>query len=301
MKQMKVLVTGSNGFVGKELVKELKRQEHNVEGFDRSDGKDILDLRQVKQAVKGKNAVYHLAAVLDETKPKQMLKVNVEGTENVVETAAKANVGQLIYLSSVGVHGNAGGKIDETAEIKPGTMYETSKARAEKIVWESQEMLPITIIRSALVLGPNQYWKNIVKLVGRGFPIIGGGKNHFQTIYINDLVSALVFVLGKRECFGERFIVAGEETPTLMQLYKMIQKELGVSEEPKTIPVWLGKVVAYASLVKARIGREKTVLLPQHVQRLVRERYYNTGKIRAAGWTPKYGTEMAIKETVREM
>tara|TARA_Y100000310_G_C20701495_1_gene830392 strand:- start:4591 stop:5484 length:894 start_codon:yes stop_codon:yes gene_type:complete len=295
---MKILVTGSSGFVGKLLIEELARLGHEVEGFDSSHGKNILNLTQVKQAVKGKQVVFHLAASLDETKPKEMLEVNVKGTENVVEASAKASVSQFVFLSTVGVHGNAT-KVNENSPLKPETMYEASKARAEKIVWESQEMLPITIVRSALVLGPNKYWAGIVKLAKKGFPLIGNGKNHFQTIYIKDLISALTFVLEKSSCFGEVFVVSGKEKPTLRELYSLIRKKIGLDGEVKTIPAWLGKVLSYIYLLKSKISGKPTVVLPQHVNRLVRERNYDTKKITLLGWDAKYSLEKAVEETIK--
>ncbi len=301
MIRMQILVTGSSGFVGKELVKELVRLGHEVEGFDASSGQDILDLGQLKKAVRGKQAVFHLAALLDETKPKEMIEINVKGTDNVVEASAKEGVEQLVYLSTAGVHALAKGKVSEKSEIAPETMYETSKARAEKIVWESQEMLPITIIRSALVLGPNDYWRGIAKLASKNFPLIGSGENHFQTIYIKDLVSALAFVLAREECFGEVYLAAGEEAPTLKKLYGMIREELGVQGEVKTIPLGLGKVLSIIYLLKSKLTGKKTVVLPQHVKRLVRERYYSTGKINSLGWKAATPLEKAVKETVTKL
>ncbi len=295
---MKILVTGSEGFVGKQLVSELKKKGHKVDGFDSALGNDILDLAQLKKVAKGKNAVFHLAAVLDETKPKQMLEVNVKGTENVVDASAKAGVEQLIYLSTVGVHARVKGLVDEHSAIEPETMYETTKARGEKIVWESQEMLPITILRSALVLGPNRYWKGIAKLAKKKFPLIGSGKNLFQTIYVKDLVSALLFVLGKSECSGETYIVAGKEKPTLKELYGLIKKELGFKGEVETIPVWLGKILSYIYLAVSKVTGKKTVVLPQHIQRLVRERNYSTVKISKLGWKPMFELKKAVFETV---
>jgi nucleoside-diphosphate-sugar epimerase len=301
MIRMQILVTGSSGFVGKALVKELVRLGHTVEGFDASSGQNILELGQLKKAVKGKNVVFHLAALLDETKSKQMIEINVNGTENVIEASAKEGIEQLIYLSTAGVHALAKGKVNEKSEIVPETRYETSKARAEKIVWESQEMLPITIIRSALILGPNNYWKGIAKLASKNFPIIGSGENHFQTIYINDLVSALTFVLAKEECFGEVYLAAGEDAPTLKKLYTMIREELGIKGEVKTIPLWVGKALAIVYLLKSKLTGKKTVVLPQHVKRLVRERYYSTEKIKAAGWKAKVGLEEAVQKTLKEL
>ncbi len=298
---MKILVTGSDGFVGRFLVKELGKKGHQVEGFDLSHGKNILKLDQLKKAVKGKNAVFHLAAMLDETKTKQMLKINVMGTENVVDASAKAGIEHFVYLSTVGVHANCKGIVKENSEICPETRYETSKARAEKIVWESQEMLPVTILRSALVFGPNQYWKGIVKLAKKNFPLIGNGNNKFQTIYAKDLVSSLLFVLGKEECFGETYIVAGSEKPKLNEVYGLIRKELGIKGVVKTIPSWFGIIIAYICLLKSKIAGGKTIILPQHVKRLVRERNYNTSKFESLGWKPKYSLQTAVKETVAEL
>jgi len=296
---VKILVTGSMGFVGSKLVKELERQGHKVEGFSKSTGGNVLDLAAVKKAVKGKQAVFHLAAVLDETSAKEMLDVNVRGTENVVDAAAKAGVEHFVYLSTVGVHGTNEMEIDENAALQPETMYEASKARAEKMVWESQEMLPITIIRSAMVMGNNEYWKGIVKLVKKGFPLIGSGNNSFQTIYLDDLVSALSFVLGKKECFGEVYVAAGGEKPTLKEIYGMIQKELGAKGKIKSVPVWTGKIFAYAAVLKSKFTGRKTIVLPQHVKRLVRERSYKTGKLQALGWKQRHSLEKAVKETVK--
>jgi nucleoside-diphosphate-sugar epimerase len=296
---MRILVTGSNGFIGRALVMELRKQGHSVEGFDSSNGQSVLDLRQVKRAVKGKHAVYHLAAVLDEARPMEMLEVNGKGTENVIEASAKMGVGHFIYLSTAGVHGSQAGRINESTALKPETRYEASKAMAEKIVWNSQEMLPITILRSALVLGPNEYWGGIIKLIKRGFPLIGSGENRFQTIYVKDLVSAMVFVLGKEECFGEVYLVAGAEAPKLRELYGLIQGELGVKRKQRSIPIWAGKILAYACLAKSKISGKRTIVLPQHVQRLVRNREYDTGKITALGWKPQYDLKSAVKETVK--
>jgi len=184
------------------LIKALKKKGHRVRDFDLDLGKDLLDKGQCEQACRGIDAVFHLAAVLDE-KSKQLLEVNVNGTENVLEAAAKQRCRQFVFLGTVGVNAGVKGEVDEESSFRPVTAYEKSKAQAEKIVWNSQEMLPVTIVRSALVLGPNKYWQGIVDLVRKGFPLIGGGKQVWQTVFVDDLVSALVFVLGKESCFGE--------------------------------------------------------------------------------------------------
>ncbi|MBN2066982.1 MAG: NAD(P)-dependent oxidoreductase [Candidatus Diapherotrites archaeon] len=290
---MNILVTGSNGFVGKRLVQALNRQGHNVKEFDLSLGNDITDLGQCKQAVKGIDVVYHLAAVLDEESA-QLEKANVKGTENILEAAAKQRCRQLIYLSTVGVHGNCKARVDEKASFAPVTNYEKSKAKAEQIAQEFQEMVPITVLRAALALGPNEYWKQIIKLVKKGFPLIGGGKQVWQTIYIDDLVDALLFVLGKEACFGETFIVAEQEQHSLRELYAEIQRQLGMEVKVKTVPVAMAKLGALLYKLKGR----KSIIKAEHIDRLARTRNYNTGKLNALGWKAKTEMQEAVKRTV---
>ena len=98
---MKIIVTGSSGFVGKALVEKLRKKGHEVKEFDLSKGDDLLNKQQVKQAVKGVQVVYHLAAILDEKSP--LLKgVNVKGTEILLEKAAKRlDPSKVIILKQV--------------------------------------------------------------------------------------------------------------------------------------------------------------------------------------------------------
>jgi UDP-glucose 4-epimerase len=264
-----------------------------VKEFDLSLGNDVLDKSQCEKACSCIDAVYHLAAVLDEKSP-MLWKVNVKGTENALEAAAKARVKQFIYMGTVGVHGGVKGTVDEKSEFKPVTKYEKSKAEAEKVVHEFHEMLPITVLRSALVLGPNGFWKQIVKLVKKGFPIIGGGKQAWQTIYVDDLVEALVFVLGKENCFGETFIVAEKGKHSLKELYEEMQAGLGLERKAKSFPACIARLGAF---LYALMGK-KTILTKEHVERLVRTRQYDTGKIEALGWKAKTSMHEAVEKTL---
>jgi UDP-glucose 4-epimerase len=193
--------------------------------------------------------------------------------------------------------GNIKGQANELTPLNPETNYEKSKAEAEKMVLGFKERIPVTVLRSALVLGPNEYWKKIVKLVGKGFPVIGSGENLFQVIYFKDLVSAIVFVLEKIPARGEVFIVAEEKGKTLKQLYELIQKELGIEKEIKTVPVWVGRLLGFFySLLESN-----SIVSNAHISRLIRERNYSIKKIKAMGWKPKYSTEQAVKETVKAL
>ena len=290
---MNILVTGSNGFVGKRLVQALRKRRHLVKEFDTAQDNDLLDKTQCTQACKGINVIFHLAAILDE-KSSLLEKVNVKGTENILEAAAKARCSRFIFLSTVGVNAGVKEIVSEKSLIEPITPYEKSKAKAENLVVEFQEMIPSTIIRSALVFGPNKYWQSIIKLAGKGFPVIGGGKQIWQTIYVDDLISALVFVLEKKECVGETFVVAEQDKPTLRQLYVEIRKGLNTSGKIKTMPKFVAKIVAV-------LKGNKGILTTQHIDRLTRTREYNTSKINSLGWKAKIEMKEAVGKTLKEL
>jgi len=256
----------------------------------------LLNKEHCIQACKGIDAVFHLAAILDE-KAGNLFEVNVVGTENILEAAAKQRCSQFVFLSTVGVNAGAKGVVDEEISLSPKTGYEKSKAEAEKIIWDAQEMLPITIVRSALVLGPNRYWEQIVKLVRKDFPLIGGGKQVWQTIFVDDLVDALVFVLGRDACLGEKFVVAEKEKHSLRDLYAAIQGELGINANIRTVAKWLAKIMALLLKLKG----EKSIVSGEYIDRLARERNYNTRKIEALGWKAKVGMKEAVRKTVADL
>ncbi|MFH1545160.1 MAG: NAD-dependent epimerase/dehydratase family protein [archaeon] len=293
---MKIMVTGSRGFIGKELVKELTKKNYFVKEFDLELGQDLLNEEEVRKAVNGIDVVIHLAALVDETAGKENLfRVNVKGTENLLEESAKAGVRRFIFLSTVGVMGDIKEKVNEEAAFNPKTDYEKSKAEAERKVNEFQEMIPVTILRSALVIGPNKYWKEIINLVEKGFPLIGNGKNKFQLVYYKDLVGAILFLLKRSQTENETFIVAEEEGKSLGEVYELIQKELGIKKEIKSVSPLKAKIMS--KLVKG-----KTPLLNSaYIDRLVRIRDYNTNKFNSLGWNAFVPTTAAIRETIREL
>ena len=299
---MKVLVTGSSGFIGSRLVEALKKKGHQVVPFDRSHGLDVTKARDVKKALQGCQGVIHLAAALDETLGKKKLyEVNFLGTRNLLEEAARQKVKRFVFLSTVGVMGDFKGQADETFPYNPKTAYEMTKAEAEQLVLEFQPVFPVIVLRSAMVYGPNSYWTSIIKLIKQGFPVIGKGKNKFQMIYVDDVVSALVFLLERKRAEGQTFIAAEDHPQDLNGVYRTVHRELGVKGKVKHLSLFLGRALANIMAWKTKISGKKTILLPAHVNRLIRVRHYNTTEIKKLGWKPKVSLEQGMKATVKAL
>ncbi len=288
---MKILVTGASGMVGSFLVAELENRGHVVKEFSIEQGKNVLNKTQVSVEMQNIDVVIHLAGIIEDNNPELWL-INVEGTKNVVEEAIKAQVKKVIFLSSTGVYGNNRNEINEESKISPKNNYEKSKIAGEKIVLSHQEELEVCVVRSALILGPNNYWKGLFKLVEKKYPLPCNGKNGFQVIYVKDLVDALITVMNNG-LSGETYLAAGEKGKTLNNFYEEIQNAMGMKKKVKHIPTLIALLVGKM--------RKMKLLTRENVRHLSKDRKYNTEKLEKLGWSAKYSMEKAIVETIEDI
>ena len=139
---MHVLVTGHRGGVGTEVARHLAGLGHDVTGFDRAGGDDVLDLAAVKRAAAGCQAIVHLAALAHDTagSPDQIMAVNVLGTWHVLLAAEAAGAHRVVYFSSAQVFGTAEAErlpdylpIDDAHPRRAMRPYGLSKCLAEDL------------------------------------------------------------------------------------------------------------------------------------------------------------------------
>ena len=109
---MRILVTGHRGNVGVPVARHLAGLGYDVAGFDRVDGKDLLDPGEVKSAAAGCAAVVHLGALAHDTagSPEQIMAINVLGTWHTLLAAEAAGAERVICFSSAQVFGTAEGE-----------------------------------------------------------------------------------------------------------------------------------------------------------------------------------------------
>ncbi len=288
---MNVLVTGSNGFVGRELVTQLKNLKYNVFEFDLIDKKDILNKEHLKEALNGIDWVFHIAAIVENNNPK-LWEINVTGTKNVIEEAAKAKVKKVIFLSTTGVYGKTKKLVNEKSDVKPENSYEKSKVEAEKIILEHQEEIKVCIARSAMVLGPNEYWKKTFQMLRKNYPLPCSGKNMFQIIYVKDLARALITIAQSGEN-GEIYLVAEKERNTLKNFCLDAKEILGKKRKIRYVPSFIA--IIFGKLLKIKI------LNKENIRHLSKQRKYDIEKIEKIGFKQKYSQKEAINETIEEI
>ncbi|WP_322766926.1 SDR family oxidoreductase [Frankia sp. Cr1] len=171
---MKVLVTGSEGYLGALVAPELMRAGHGVlgldtgyykfgwlyRGADRSPQTLDKDLRHVTiEDLAGVDAIVHMAELsndpLGELAPEVTYKVNHEGSVRLATLAKHAGVSRFVYMSSCSVYGVAAGlNVTETAVVNPQTPYARCKARVERDVASlAGEDFSPTFLRNATAYG----------------------------------------------------------------------------------------------------------------------------------------------------
>ena len=288
---MKILVSGSSGFVGQYLVSELKNQKHEVVEFDITKGKNILNDNHLQENLKQVDVVFHIAAIVENDNP-NLTKVNVEGTKKIITKAVENKVKKFIFLSSTGVYGFTKHVVDEKTPVHPENLYEKSKVEAENIVLSHQEEMQVCVLRSAMILGPNKYWSKMFRVLAKGLPLPTKGKNTFQIVFVKELVGALILLMKKGES-GEIYLVAGKEKLTLKGFCSEVKGQLRKKKKILTMP-------AFWALFLGKLLRVK-ILTRENIRHLSKERRYNTKKIEELGFKQKYTLKDAIIETIEDV
>lgn len=186
---MNILVTGSEGFVGSCLVPKLDNLGHTVITMDIKTIGDVRSIRQCYDFVRGVDAVVHLAALVDVQDsirmPEIYHKTNVVGTMNLLKVARFYNVKRFVYISSA-------------AAGNPISPYGIQKLTSEMYCdfYHKQHGMSVIALRPYNIYGPGNGKGVIDKWIetirSGGSPIIYGGKQIRDFIYIDDVISHIV-------------------------------------------------------------------------------------------------------------
>jgi len=218
---LKVVVTGANGFIGVHTVRELLKRDYNVAAVDIKTEKlkefsdeerfTILDVDVLgddfKTSIEMGDRVLHLAAVARfetaEANPQEAVRVNVEGTLNVVSSCIEKKAERLVYSSTGSVYSpSAPVPIREDAPREPNTVYGLTKKMAEDWIMFFGNQLPYVILRYGYIYGKGKDWGAIgaflKRLSSNQQPIVFGGDQTNDFIYVKDVVQANILALETR-------------------------------------------------------------------------------------------------------
>ena len=305
------MITGANGFVGRLLCAELLGRGHFVRAAVRSsvqlpDGVEVVAVGHINgntdwlKALDGVDVVIHLAArvhVMKDTAADplaEFLRVNLHGTENLAQQAARAGVRRLVYASSIKVNGEQTGETRRFAEsdaANPQDPYGVSKWQAEQALRRiaQETALEVAILRPPLVYGPGVKG-NFIRLfaaVDKGIPLpLAGACNARSLVYAGNLVDALIACAIHPAAAGQTYLVSDGADVSTASLVTKIAEALGRKSSSFYFPPGLLRVAA------TMLGRS------EQVDRLFGSMRVNDAKIRSElAWVPPYTLEQGLRAT----
>ncbi|MDF2656579.1 MAG: NAD-dependent dehydratase [Bacillota bacterium] len=308
---MSVLVTGADGFIGSHLVEKLVAEGEKVKAFVyyNSFGSwgwldqfpkeilqeieifagDIRDPNGVREAIKGVDAIYHLAALIaipfSYHSPDSYVDTNIKGTLNVLQAARDLETSRVLITSTSEVYGTAQYvPIDEKHPFQGQSPYAATKIGADRLAesfYRSFDM-PITIVRPFNTYGPRQSARAVIPtvisqlLAGRTEINMGSLTPTRDFNYVKDTVNGFYQIAKSSLTIGEEINIATQQEISIGTLAKVIIDQINPN----------AKILCD----EQRLRPEKS-----EVNRLLG----SNEKIKAlTGWEPLYNLEQGIGETI---
>ena len=307
---LKVVVTGASGFVGKSLTAQFLRRKHFVRAVARSKGAAIEGTEVVavgdidgetkwSEALNNVDTVIHLAArvhVMTEHSASSLAefrKVNVEGTRHLAESAARANVKRLVYVSSVKVNGEqTTSPYNELDLPNPQDAYGVSKWEAEQALYKisAETGLEVVVVRSPLVYGAGVKgnFSHMIRVLKKGIPLpFASVKNLRSLIYVENLVDALILSATHPKAAGQTYLVSDGQDISTPDLLRKLSSLLG--KPAKLLPC----SPIFMRLAGRLFGKSG------QVDKLVGSLQIDSSKIRRElGWKPPFTLDEGLHATV---
>lgn len=242
---MKILVTGSAGFLGKHLVDRLEKEGHEVIGWDIVEGVDVCNTPTIEPALEKIDAVFHLACPVDpgdyEGVALPTALASSVGTYNMLQLALEHKA-KFLYVSSSDIYGHTQKfpyKEDDWGLVDPigdRSYYSESKRFGEMLtmIYFRWYGLDTRIVRPFNIYGPGMryddsrvipsFFRNLKE--GKPLEVTGTGSTTRTFCYVDDFIEALVRSMFLPNTTGEVFNIGTEVEITMMDLARMITKQV---------------------------------------------------------------------------
>jgi nucleoside-diphosphate-sugar epimerase len=274
-------VTGAAGFIGSNIASRLLKEGHQVGGIDNlayglrenvPNGVEFheSDIRDhgICALFEGVDAVFHLAAkncISDcQNDPVETSDINVTGTVNVFEAARKARVRKVIYAGSSALYEGSGLLPTPESAVQPESFYAVSKLAGMHFAeaYKRYFGMTFTALRYFCVYGPVQDYRRTIPPVMSGFiiklikgerPVIyGTGEKRRDFVYVDDVNDFHLLCLRDSRTDNETFNLGSGENHSILEIYELVSRLLGVRLEPEFKPDLPGEAkITLADISKA--------------------------------------------------
>ena len=307
----KVLVTGADGFIGSHLTEELIKQGYNVKAFVYYNSfnswgwidtfpkeiknkieifaGDIRDPNGVREAMKGCDTVFHLAALIaipfSYHSPDSYVDTNIKGTLNVLQAARQLNTKRILVTSTSEVYGTAQYvPIDEKHPFQGQSPYSATKIGADRLAESFYRSfdLPVTIVRPFNTYGPRQSARAIIPTIitqllnGFNKVKLGDLTPTRDLLYVKDTVNGFIEIAKSDKTIGEEINIA---TQTEISIGELAQKIINIINPNAKIVQDKQRIRPTKSEVKRLFGSNKKIK-------------------KLTNWKQKYTLQKGLEETI---
>ncbi len=274
---MRILLTGSSGFLGRCLTRTLRQREHDVFCYDITLGYDIMDPDQIEKTIINwkPDVIIHLAALADLNIFKENTdfgyQVNVVGTRNILNLCKKYEV-RLLFASTCCCYGNNNVHPSyETSPLAPTEPYAKSKQVSEEEILK--EGLPHCSLRFATFYGPEMRGALAPAIFidkaykGETIEIHGDGKQTRTLTYVDDIVSGIITIAESKP----KYTIVNVTTEDTISVNEMVELAR--------------KVTGNNPLLKHVRDREGQIY----------KEVISNARLRSMGWQPLYDCEKGFR------
>ena len=315
-----VLVTGATGFVGAYLVRSLLQKGYKVRCLRRKSSDlalieavagqvewmeaDVTDLGALEDAFEGVTHVCHCAAIVS-FHPKdaaKMMKVNIEGTRNIVNLCLDFGVKRMVHISSIAALGRAPNRphLDESCkwvESRHNSRYAMSKYGSEMEVQRGiAEGLSAAIVSPSVIVGSGDWDEGMAgffKKIDQGLKFCPSGGSGF--VDVRDVVRFILLLL-ESDISGERYILNGDNL-SHRQFFDMIAKAIGAPAPPVTVGPFLAEVAWRVEWLKEKILGATPLATKESARASVTYYTYGNEKSRSVFGFEYLPFEQTVKDT----
>lgn len=307
----KILVTGADGFIGSHLTELLIEQGYDVKAFTYYNSfnswgwldsfpkdklkeleifsGDIRDPNGVREAIKGVDAVFHLAALIaipfSYHSPDSYVDTNIKGTLNVLQAARDAQLERVLVTSTSEVYGTAQYvPIDEKHPFQGQSPYSATKIGADRLAesFYRSFQLPVTIVRPFNTFGPRQSARAVIPTIisqliaGQDEIKLGALSPTRDFNYVKDTVAGFLSIYQSDQTIGEEINIATQTEISIQDLAEEIIRQLRPN----------AKIVSDEQRIRPK---------DSEVNRLLGS---NEKIMKLTNWKPQYTFEQGIQETI---
>lgn len=317
---MKILVTGADGLLGSNLVRELLDRKHEVSVFllpgspaksleglpiERFYG-NILERESIETALQGHEALIHAAANTNiwPSRSEIVRKVNIEGTQNVIDAALSTKIKRMVYIGTANSFGfgsksNPGNETLPYTSDKYGLDYMDSKYKAQQLLLKAvkEQGLPALTINPTFMLGPFDSKPSAGAMIlaiyqGKVPGFAPGGRNY---IYVKDVATAIANAL-QQGSIGSSYI-AGNQNLSYREMFTKIAKIVQVKPPQINVPRPFLKIYGRMGSLFGNITKKApTVSFPMALISCD-EHYFSANKAVEELDMPQTNIDQAIQES----